>query len=258
MTGGDDGTVVMLNDGSSGITCDGITGFDFPTIRKAIQDLPLTDGAVWARSYLGQRPITLNGTLGARPGLSASARNTADLNLRRALRGLQVLTTLQQTPSGQSAMQVTALLDAYRLSGSGITKQWSTSMICPDPGIYSQTQHSQSTTGTSPISVVCNNAGSFSAPVTITVTGPITSPVITIGANTFTVSGVTVAALTTLVIVTGLTKSVLNNGTNVYGSVTWPGSTWPVLVPGNNTVQLSGSSTTSATGLAVSWRDTWI
>lgn len=106
-------------------------------------------------------------------------------------------------------------------------------------------------------SIQATNAGTFNADALYRVDGPIVNPRIenlSTGA-TFKL-GLTIAAGDHVLIDTS-TRTVLLNGTaNRYTTVT-TGSTWPVLVPGSNTIRI-GADTTTAALFTVTWRSTWI
>ncbi|MEK6252801.1 MAG: hypothetical protein AABM43_12905 [Actinomycetota bacterium] len=276
---GPDGTTVIFNDGLSGLWLEEVTGFDSPNIRMNIEELPETDGAIAGDAWMGQRPVTLKGKIA---GLSPTDRNAVLVSLQRALRALRSDLTLMSQPSGLPAMQVTARLDNFRYSGL-FAKDFLISVVCPDPGIYSQTVNTAAATqagtpatpgaefplafpinfggggGAYAVLVSVTNGGNFTAPAVFRVFGPIKNPQLT-NADTgesLYVDSIELASGEWLDIDMGARTAVKSDGTSWYANVRFPASTWWLLPPGSTTVQLWGSGTTVETELGVYWRDTW-
>jgi hypothetical protein len=232
---------------------------------------------VFGDAFYGHRSVTLTGKIGA--NFSASDRNTALLNLQRALRGLRSSFTLKSTASGLPAMQCSGRLEALRVSGSYL-KDFQIQVVCADPRIYSQALTTLMASGTvttpgaafpwafdvnwgggtgATQAVNPTNVGNFTAPCTLVVWGPCSSPQIT---NATTGESIYIDSLTLAageyVTVDTLARTVVkNDGTSVYAKVRFPGTTWFGLAPGSNTIQLWATATTAATELDCSWRDTW-
>lgn len=251
---GSDGTVSTFNDGSSGMYIEAVSGWDSPNIRTSVYDLPEDDGATAGLSYLGQRPWSLSGKIGA--NLTATARNAAVVALQRSIRGLRAGATAKSTPTGLPAMQSSCILVGFRLSG-GFVKDFQLQFISADPRAYSQAAQSGTGSGAGAISYVCTNAGNFPPEMTFTLTGPVTNAVIT-NATTGDVFYIdTAIAAGHTVIISTAARTILDGATNMYQYVRFPSSVWWGLAPGANTVTLTGTARTGATTLLTAWRDAW-
>jgi hypothetical protein len=251
---GGDGTTVSFNDGSSGLVVENVTGWDSPNIRTTVVDLPEDDGAIAGKSFLGQRPWTLEGRVGVH--LSAAGRNLAVSNLQSAARGLRLDALAKSSPSGLPAMQSACRLVGLRVSAQYL-KNFQLQFVSADPRAYSQTLNSQSATGASP-AVTCVNAGNFPAPTTITITGPVTNAVITNSTNGDVFYLDTSVASGHTCVIDFLPRTCKDGGTDDYRYIRFPSSVWLALNPGTNALTLTGSGTTGATGLQVQWRDAWV
>jgi len=273
---GPDGSAVTFNDGGLYI-CEDVTGFDSPNVRENIEELPETDGAAAGDFFYGARPVTFNGLLVGDPG----ARNLAAVQLQAALRGLRGDVTVKSQATGLPAMQVTGRLQNLRITRrEGIAKNFQIGMICADPRIYSQATGTNSGTGSTAISgaafplvfdinfgggtgatVAFNvtNAGNFTAPVTIRVTGTIDNPQVR---NNTTGESIYLDNLSLVnpeyVDINTLARTVVkSDGTDLYGKVRIPASHWWYLIPGANNIELRSASASSSGTLQVSWRDSW-
>lgn len=252
------------------------TGFDSPNVRQNINDLPEYDGAVAGDAYFSSRPITLSGKIAAS---SAAQRNNTVVKMQQALRGLRGDVTIKSQPQGLPAMQVTARLDNFRFSG-GFVKDFQIALTCPDPRIYSQTVNTTSVFaipsvagasfpwifpvswgGGSGAAATTNvvNAGNFSTPPTIRLWGPMQDPQITNAATLESVflDGLTLNSGDYVDLDFNKRTAVKNDGTNLYSSVRFPGSSWFLLVPGTNPIQLFAAGTTSLSEVSVTYRDAW-
>lgn len=273
---GADGTTIELNDNASGLYLEEISGFDSPSIRTNVEDLPESDGAVAGDFFFGQRPVTLRGRI---HGTTASARNAAMVNLQRALRGLRDDVTVKSQSSGLPAMQVSARIVDLKFGG-GYVKTFQVSMICADPLIYSQTENAETATGAATVPgaafpwafpvdfgggigatliVSATNAGNFDAPCVIRVWGPITDPQVTNDSvdESIYVDNLVLVAGEYIDIDTGARTVVKSDGVSYYDRVRFPGSDWFRLQPGANTIQLWGSGSSGGTEIDVTWRDAW-
>jgi hypothetical protein len=274
---GPDGTTVIFNDGSSGLWLEDVTGWDSPTIRTNVEDLPESDGAVASDAWLGQRPWTMKGKVAAS---SAAGRNAAVVSMQQALRALRGDLVAKSQPCGLPAMQASARIADFKLSG-GYVKDFIISLISPDPRAYSQALNTQQATGIASIpgaafnwafdvnfgggsgatvNINASNAGNIEAPAVFRVWGPITGIQVKNGTSgdSIYVDNVTLIAGEYIDIDTGARTVTKNDGTNLYNRVRFPGSVWWRMKPGSNSIQLwATSGTTSQTELDAIWRDAW-
>jgi hypothetical protein len=261
-----------------------ITGFDSPNVRQSVEDIPEYDGAVAGNFYYGSRPVTMSGRIVA---ASATERNQAVANLQRVLRGLRPhlggdgFIHIQMFPTGMPWMYAKAKIQNLRITG-GYVKNFQISMICPDPRIYSQEQHSDSSSATAgavfgapwplawPVvwgggtgaSAIVNveNVGNIGTPPTLRVYGIIDNPEIrneTTGQSIF-IDNVSLAAGEYIDIDVATRTAVSSVSGNIYSRVRFPGTTWWLLEPGVNDIQLRGVSTGAGVQVTVYWRDAWV
>jgi hypothetical protein len=277
---GDDGTVVVCNDNSSGITLEQIDGLEAPSVRTSVEAIPEADGAIASPAYYGEKHATMRGKLYA---TTAAARNPIARNMQRAFRGLRGDILIQSTPSGLPAMRLKARVDQpIRFSG-GFLKEWIVGVVAPDPRWYSDAEHTDHAQGVASLAgahfpwvfpvtfggvsgatleLPITNAGNFPTPVTLKVTGPISSPIVALKETNevIYIDGITIADGDSLTISMALppNRSVLSaSGSDYYRYIRFPESTWWQLPPGAYTLQLWGSGTSSATRLDATWRDAW-
>jgi hypothetical protein len=255
-----------------------ISGFDSPNIRQSIEDIPEYDGAVAGNFYLGSRPVTMRGRIIAP---TAAQRNQAVALLQRSARALRRDVQILSWPSGMPPMQVKARVQNLRITG-GYVKEFLISMVCPDPRIYSQEQHSDSSSATAgavfgapwplawPVvwgggtgaSAIVNveNVGNIGTPPTLRVHGIIDNPEIrneTTGQSIF-IDNVSLAAGEYIDIDVATRTAVSSVSGNIYSRVRFPGTTWWLLEPGVNDIQLRGVSTGAGVQVTVYWRDAWV
>lgn len=262
---GPDGTVAVLNDSTDtrhhvGWVRD-ITGLDSPEVRIASADLPGTDGAyLQAPGFYGARPITIEGALAVG---NAATVNRAELRLRKATDALREDVTLSWWPQGMPQMQVKARLAAPLRVKGGRPRDFQLQMIATDPRIYSAeevTRIKSAETGATSVSVECGNVGNAPAPHVVQLTGPITSPVVRLGAlgPEVDMTGYTLSAGQMLTF-DFLAHTVKNGMTSVYSAVDFEQSTWFLLPPDDSsTIVVSGSGLTTATSVRVTYRHAWM
>lgn len=272
---GPSGTLTF-NGGTNGLYLEEISGFDSPSVRSNVEDIPEGDGATAGDFYYGRRAWTMRGRV---VGQTANERNLSVSILQQNLRGLRSDFTLKSAPLGLPAMQMTGRVDQLRVTG-GFVKEFQISGISPDPRFYSQQQHIQVATGqaSSPgasfpwafpvdfggasgatVEVDCPSGGNFETPPLLRISGPISSPLV---GNAETgeaiyLDGVTLSSGEYAEIDMGARTVLHSNGTNLYRYLRFPGSVWWQLQPGANTIQLWGGGTTTQTELSVIWRDAW-
>lgn len=259
------GTVLLLEE---------VTGFDSPNVRQNLADLPEQDGQAAGDFFYGARPITFKGKIVAS---TAASRNTTVLQLQRALRGLRGDVTIKSQAAGLEAMQTTARFDNLRLA-PGFIKDFSISMICPDPVLYSQTLYSQSGTGSvatsgaawpvawpaswgggtgATVTVSATNAGNYDSHPVLTITGPISNPWVrnAVTGDVLYIDNVTLAAGEYVVVDTSAKTVTKNDGSNLYSRIRFPDSSWLTMIPAANVFELRSGGSASTATLQVQWRN---
>lgn len=109
-------------------------------------------------------------------------------------------------------------------------------------------------------SVSCSNAGNFDAVPLIRIYGPVTNPIVknVTTDRTLFLDGLTLAGAEWVEIDIFDRTVLRSDGTNLYHKLRFPGSSFWLLQPGANTIELWGSASAGQTELNVSWRDTWV
>lgn len=244
---GPDGTTIQFNAGGS-LYLEEVTGFDSPTVREDVEDVPEQDGAIAGGFFFGSRQVVLTGRI-VEP--TVAQRNATVSSMQRALRAIHSDLVISSQSQGMPNMQAKARLQNFRLSG-GFVKQFQIGLVCADPRIYSVAVNTQTRSGTG--TVTCTNAGNAIAYPTIRITAMNTPSIVNLtngGAMTLAVNQASPA----WVEVDMLNRTVLTNlGISAYGSSS---GDWWGLEPGPNTVSLGGTANTGA-ALSVTWRDTAI
>lgn len=150
--------------------------------------------------------------------------------------------------------------------------------VCPDPREYDAVLSSYTTalptggaggmgfptsyphgfgSGGSGGDIVATNAGNVPAPLTLRINGPVTNPVVGVGDDTLQLS-IAVAAGDFLLIDTER-HTVLLNGTATRRGAVVSGSRFPLLPPGQHTVQYrAGSAYDAAATLQLTYRSAWL
>jgi hypothetical protein len=147
----------------------------------------------------------------------------------------------------------------------------------PDPLIYSSTLHTQSTGLPSPTagltfpvtfnvtfgastggSMSVTNAGNFTSPPVITITGPVTNPTISLPASgAFMKFNISLGASDVLVIDMAARTVTLNGTASRYNTVS-TGSSWWGIVPGTSSIGVASTDSAAVTAtFTVAWRDAW-
>lgn len=271
-----DGSTFQLN-ANNGVYLEEVTGFDSPTVRPNVEDLPEADGAVAGDYFYGSRPVTLRGRIG---NVTASDRNQLVMNLQRATRGLRQNIVLRSQPSGLPEMRVQARLEGLRVTG-GFVKEFLISLNCADPRIYSQALNALtaigSTTSTgaafpwsfpvnfgggiaTALSVTANNAGNSESPPVVRVWGPLDNPVLhndTYG-DLFYLDNLQLGAGQFVDVDMSARTVTRSDGTSAYDKVRFPASAWWTLRPGSNLIRVFGSNEGAGAEIDVSWRDSWL
>jgi hypothetical protein len=256
-----------LLDRSHGTIIRSLEGWEFPTTRPVIDDLPTTDGALYVTSKFGRRNFAFSGYL-VNDCLEKRRELVSTMHQGR-LKTL-TFTTLDDLEL-QASVEITNLLNPY----TQMTKPLMIEMVAPDYRFYSQALQS-SVTGTTrliggtpiptaiPLSlavtsgsnklVIINN-GHTKSPATFTITGPGTDFIIQNQTTGEILNlNLTLLANETVTITSNIARKGANQ--NVYGSVT--GTRWQV-APGSNTVHfdaLSGSD--GNTSLKIEYRHAYL
>lgn len=188
---------------------------------------------------------------------------------------------MKSTPSGLDPMQVYARYQNLRVTG-GYVKSFQIGMICADPRIYSQTEHSLSSSAGAgsvigvawPIvwpavwgggsgadaTVAVNNVGNIDTPPRFRVTGPITNPEIrneTSGESIY-IDNLDLAVGEYVDVDVAMRTAVTDSDVNVYHLVRFPDTAWFMLQPGINDLELRATDSDSGVGMTVYWRDAWV
>jgi hypothetical protein len=278
---GPDGTTVVLDgtgQASSVLLLTDVTGLDSPAIRSNIEDLPEDDGAAVGDFWMGARSIILTGVIYA---ATAAERNAAIANLSRAAMALRDNATLRFQPDGMPALEVVVRRDQPLRLGRGYAKEFQLSLVAPDPRLYAEAMDTATATGLAAIpgaafpwvfplsfggssgatlSTSAANEGNHATPPTVRVWGPLSSIQIT---NETTdedlfIDGVTLLSGEWVEIDFAARTAVREDGSNVYDRVRFPGSTWWLLRPGANVVELWATGSDASTEIDVSWKDAWV
>lgn len=271
-----DGSSVSFNDGGL-LICEEVTGFDSPNVRENLEDLPEADGASVGDFFYGSRPVTFSGVLTGAP----DQRNLAAVQLQAATRGLRGNVTIRSQATGLPAMEAYGRVQNLRLTRrEGIAKSFQIGMVCADPRIYSQTLNTVAETGVAatggapfPLAFPINfgggsgatvtasitNAGNFSSPILLRVSGPIDGPYVRNATTNKTIYIDNVSLITGeyLDIDTAARTVVKSDATNLYSKVRIPASEWWYLQPGTNVLELRATSAPSTSTLTSWWRDAW-
>jgi hypothetical protein len=201
--------------------------------------------------------------------LSATeARNLRMTKLARATNAMTRDSTIRWLPDGGVPQQLhVRRQQPLRIEGA-FNKTFQLAMVASDPRIYAEAVKTTRVVPGDPDEYAMNDGTTDTKPVVV-INGPITDPTIqnyTAGKSlSFSTAndptnfpGAKLNAGDTLVI-DMQNKTVMLNGTiNVYSAVVFESSEWWTILPGQNTIRLLGTNTSSATNAQVRWSDAWV
>lgn len=235
----------------------------YPVVRQAVADRALTSGTVDLTAFAGARAVTIdvqvNGSeTGGHPTLTTGQLVEQLASWMRP--DLRPRLTFRRAHDG--ALRRIDL----RPNDMAVDNPWEDigwvrvqlGFVAPSGLVEADSASTAAVTGGTG-STTASNGGSALVFPTVRVTGPITNPVV---ANSTTGRQFKLSATIPAgqwVDVDMVNRTVLrDNGANWRQYVDASVSTWWWLRPGSNTVALSGSSTSGATRMDVTWRDGWV
>lgn len=250
------------------VTSDGISR---PTSRVLDISRPVDHGSFIFGQYTEARRLTLEGIIvgpGTNPtlygvggyGLGGYGGMT-EVGLENLLRSAFTPQSSDLPLSFQDTGDVTKRINCIPtnlhitgdvMRSAGRLVRFVLELTAGDPRIYSDTAHTLAVAS----SGTANNAGVIASPPTVRIDGPITNPKVS-GPGGFILLSTTIIAGNYVTIDFGARTILLNGSTSIYSTLDTT-STWWGLLPGNNTVSLTGTGTSGATLLTVTWRDAWI
>jgi hypothetical protein len=261
---GPDGTRVSWNDATDrdfiGYVSD-ITGLDGPDVRESSELLVEGDGGRHFDFYHGRRPITMSGLFNPNVFGAAAARNIT--RLLRATNAMRGDAYLRWTATGAQRVEVAV----RRTSPPRITGQRAKSfligMTAADPRIYGVTTNVQAASVVDSsgayAAVTASNVGSVATYPTISITGPITNPILTNATSGKVLSLTRTIAAGDRVDLDFTNRTIKTQaGSSVYSSLNYTTSEWWPINPGSNSITLTGTFVSTAAQLSVGWRDAWL
>lgn len=269
----------LLMGPGTGYSVQSISGMDdLPEIRNA--DVPKSDahGDYTGPDYTGPRTVQIGLTLVAD---DPDSLRVMTLALRRATQPQQRPADLRFVDQGVSlSAKLRRRAVPYDAENLWRTGSAALEFYCADPYLYGLVEQSEATTAYSPASgrvyartypvtygssgasgsITATNSGDAPAYPVLRLDGPVANP---------SVEQTNVGALLVLdatlqpgeyVLIDTRSRAVLFQGTSPRRSWVRGGSTWPLLVPGDNQLTYRGSALPGAPGqtslLTVTWRDT--
>lgn len=261
---GPDGTRVSWNDPADrdfiGYVSD-ITGLDGPDVRESSELLVEGDGGRHFDFYHGRRPITMSGLFNPNVFGASAARNIT--RLLRATNAMRGDAYLRWTATGAQRVEVAV----RRTSPPRITGQRAKSfligMTAADPRIYGVTTNVQAASVVNSsgayAAVTASNVGSVATYPTISITGPITNPILTNATSGKVLSLTRTIAAGDRVDLDFTNRTIKTQaGSSVYSSLNYTTSEWWPINPGSNSITLTGTFVSTAAQLSVGWRDAWL
>lgn len=222
--------VIALRDGRADLV---------PSIRDHAAEIPGRNGEVWFGSDLGPRGVELR--VMSKGGLSLAEKSALKRLVASRLSPTSGVFSIAWEEDPERYLEV-------RVAGAVTPEEYADCLEFTIPLKASQPfylgSNVRSHTGAG--EATCN--GNMDTPATVTITGPVTNPSVTVGATAFTWTG-TVGSADQLVI-DGTRLTVTFNGVNALSG--FAGS-FPVLRPGSNTISVQSDGT-----VTVTWRDRWL
>jgi hypothetical protein len=230
------------------------SGLDGPEVREYAEDSVNMDGGVHGPFFYGRRSIVLEGMV---ENPLDSADRTARLNrLMRASNALRTDAFLAWTVPGGTAVQVACRRNNRLNISGGWNKEFQLPLVAADPRIYGATLNSQAVLPNA--TAVCENSGTTTSYPVLTITGPITNPVLTNQTTSESLSLTITLTTGQTVVVDTLKRTILQATTNKFSTLNFSTASWWGLQPGNNTIFLGRSTSSGAAGLSVQRRHAWV
>ncbi|UFU14641.1 phage tail family protein [Curtobacterium sp. C1] len=243
------------------VSIDGLR--DTTTVNQGDVQLPRLNGAAPGTNTLGERVLVLTFAVFA----PVAAFETVISNIATAFQPMSSPNALQplqfMLPGWLSARQVKGRTTKGAIPIDtdfqfNVERAIALEFTCPDPLIYDTVVQTQSTGLPSPTagltfpasapfvfgastggSLQFVNIGNVPGPMVMTITGPVTNPILRIG-NLYLGFNITLGASDVLVIDTAAHTATLN-GTAARANLVMAGSSWLQVPPGTVTVQVASS-----------------
>ena len=231
------------------------SGLDSADVRDSYDDFVNMDGGIHGPFFYTRRAIVLEGMI--ENPLDATDRNT---RLNRLMRASASLTrqdgSLVWTPTGGTAVLINVRKNGRLQVDGAWAKSFQLPLVAADPRIYTFARKAPtvSPSGTT----VMENQGTVLTYPTLTITGPITNPVVTNTTTGEAISFTGTISSGTNIVVNMLARTVFQGSTVKYSLLNYASSTWWGLQPGNNSISLTQSSSSAPAGLTVTYRDAWL
>jgi hypothetical protein len=245
-----------------------VEGLDFPTLRTSVVPRAVSDGDLLMPSWRAARYVSLEGMLiatGATEAAAIAQRESQEDFLRKILNALvRTDGTLRWTRrDGVTRQMVCRVWEPMRVRPAGPMKTFLMQLVAPDPYVYNDTQTQTTDSTPTTAQTFTNNGDAESYPV-IRVTNGATAI-----ASAFTLTNSTTGKS---IVISGASmatsgffdidmanRTIVNNtGASQLAFVNWSSSTFWPLVPGGNSVVISGVTGGPLASTRVTYRDTWI
>lgn len=244
------------------------SGFEYPTTRPVIEDIPARDGSLFVNSQFGRRRLSFQGDL-LNPGVFARRRDA----IRPLTQGLKLL---KFTTYDDLQLQTRVNIERVVMPYNHQVHSYLIEAVAPDYRFYTQAQTTANTgitsfgggtpvpaavpapvggATTTPLQV--SNQGQVPTPAIYTIRGPGTNFVVT---NTTTGHefrlNLTLTSAEQVVIDTLNRTATKGANQNVFGSFE---GDWMFLYPGTNRIQFNaGVGSDSQTRLTISFRSSYL
>ena len=257
-----------FHDNQSGTILREFEGFEFPTTRPVIEDIPARGGALYIGSQFGRRRLSWSGDL---------VSDTV-YNLRRQLLApmeVGALKTLKFTTYDDLELQTQIEIQRILMPYTHMVHTYLVEAIAPDYRFYSQAEYSENTViteaqggmaikapipapigGGSSVDFILANSGTIATLPVFTIRGPGTDFIVqnTTTGKRFDLD-LTLGSAETVTINTQR-RTAFKGNQNVFGSFS---GDWMELATGNNRIVFNAvSGFSSNTRLTVTWRDAYI
>lgn len=226
---------------------DQVSGLGSPAVRSAELQLSDRDGGWAGVDRLETREIVLAVGVDGTPDTSAYGALFDALMAAWAPRSDDITVTWQRFGRRRRVLArprglVVDWNEDFHLGAAKVAGRF----ICQDPIIYDDNETTVTGTGT----VVVTNGGNYPTWATVTITGP--TAAVTLRNTTDQNRAISLTELPGTTTVDLKRKTVTSGGSDVFHKVS-PGTTWWRVLPGANSLQLTG-----ATSFTVTFRSGWI
>jgi hypothetical protein len=274
---GPDGARVVFNDKTDANYVgflSNISGLDSPDVRESADDLIGDDGGVHGLFFYGRRPIVIEGYIDNTPSpyladsdgnvlTENGVRNARMTMLQRVTNAMRRDLEIRWQPEGGVEQMVRVRRQQPLRIAGAYNKSFQAALVAADPRIYGTAINEIRFDPN--VDSTATNKGTMRTPPTATVYGPTSGTMTGIEIHNHTTGEYIVFAPSyalapgQYIVVDFVNKTITReSGLNIYDKLVFASSTWFQIEPGDNTIAVHGTGTTTGASMVLRWQDAWV